>query len=239
MAELFSFIYFCCVTIIFMNQAFIDDFATGLSTLSKTERIPKMEAYMKNLFPFAGVMATERRQLFKELSAGYDLKKAGFDKDLVLTLWDKPQREFSYAALDYIALFEKKLKAENLELIEALIVSKSWWDTVDFLAVHAVGSILAKQPELISDKTSQWIAADNIWLNRTAIIFQLNYKDKTDEVLLYHCIEKVKHNKEFFIQKAIGWALRQYSRTNAEFVRNSVETLQLVGLAKREALRLM
>jgi 3-methyladenine DNA glycosylase AlkD len=221
------------------NKQFITAFSVGLKELARPEKAPQMEAYMKNLFPFVGVMTTERRLLFKELAGTFQLKNSGLDKELVLALWKMPQREFAYAALDYIGLFEKKLDASNLSLIEELIVSKSWWDSVDYLAVHGVGNIFKNNPELIKPKIKEWLKSENIWLNRTAILFQLNYKKKTDEGLLYHCIEKLKHKNEFFIQKAIGWALRHYSRTNAAWVRQTADELQLSGLALREALRLM
>ena len=134
---------------------------------------------------------------------------------------------------------KKKFSEENLPYMEDLIVCNSWWDTVDYLAVHGAGNILLKHPDLVPSYTKRWLKSENIWLNRTAIIFQLNYKTKTDEELLFHCIDKLKHKKEFFIQKAIGWALRHYSRTNASFVRHTTDELQLTGLARREALRLM
>jgi 3-methyladenine DNA glycosylase AlkD len=102
-----------------------------------------------------------------------------------------------------------------------------------------VGAIFKNNPDLIQASIKSWVKSDNIWLNRTAILFQLTYKKDTNEELLYNCIKQLKDKKEFFIQKAIGWALRNYSRTNAAWVRETTEDLQLSGLARREALRLM
>ena len=218
---------------------FIKAFGKGLKELANPLKALQMEAYMKNHFPFEGVMTTERRLLFKDLATKFNLKKSDFDEILVLELWKQAPREYAYAALDYLTLFKNKLDKSHLPLVEKLIVTKSWWDSVDVLAVHCVGSILKKHPGLIENKTEEWLNSENIWLNRTAILFQLTYKDQTDEALLYHCIERLKHKKEFFIQKAIGWALRNYSRTNATWVRETTDELQLNGLARREALRLM
>jgi 3-methyladenine DNA glycosylase AlkD len=221
------------------RQSFVQALDSGLRELSNPAKVPQMEAYMKNLFPYVGVMTTERRLLFKALAESFQLKKAPLDADLVLTLWERKEREFAYVAMDYIALFEKKLNASHLNLIQQLIITKSWWDTVDYLASHALGNIFKNNPELIPSSITSWVNSDNIWLNRSAILFQLNYKKNTDEELLYYCIKQLKDKKEFFIQKAIGWALRNYSRTNADWVRQTTEELRLSGLARREALRLM
>lgn len=221
------------------HQSFVQALDSGLRELSNPAKVPQMEAYMKNLFPYVGVMTTERRLLFKALAESFQLKKAPLNADLVLTLWERKEREFAYVAMDYIALFEKKLNASHLNLIQQLIITKSWWDTVDYLASHALGNIFKNNPELIPSSITSWVNSDNIWLNRSAILFQLNYKKNTDEELLYHCIKQLKDKKEFFIQKAIGWALRNYSRTNADWVRQTTEELRLSGLARREALRLM
>lgn len=221
------------------RQSFVQALDSGLRELSNPAKVPQMEAYMKNLFPYIGVMTTERRWLFKALTENFQLKKAPFDADLVLVLWERKEREFAYVAMDYIAVFEKKLNGSHLPLIEKLIIDKSWWDTVDYLASHALGNIFKNNPELIPSSITSWVKSDNIWLNRSAILFQLNYKKNTDEELLYNCIKQLKDKKEFFIQKAIGWALRNYSRTNADWVRQTTEELRLSGLARREALRLM
>jgi 3-methyladenine DNA glycosylase AlkD len=221
------------------HHSFVQALDSGLRELSNPAKVPQMEAYMKNLFPYVGVMTTERRLLFKALADKFQLKNAPLNADLVLALWQKKEREFAYAAMDYIALFEKKLNASHLDLIQQLIITNSWWDTVDYLATHPMGAIFKNNPDLIQASIKSWVKSDNIWLNRTAILFQLTYKKDTNEELLYNCIKQLKDKKEFFIQKAIGWALRNYSRTNAAWVRETTEDLQLSGLARREALRLM
>jgi 3-methyladenine DNA glycosylase AlkD len=120
-----------------------------------------------------------------------------------------------------------------LELLQELITSKSWWDTVDPLASSFVGTLASRYPELIP-QIDQWAADANMWLRRTAILFQLKFKENTDEERLYTNIQFNAERKEFFIQKAMGWALREYSKTNPESVRVFIERNSLPKLTIRE-----
>jgi len=182
----------------------------------------KMKAYLKGRYNFFGIMATPRRETFKELWSDHkDFIKTNW-KPLVLTLWKKEQREYHYMAMDILSKIEKKLEPEDIDTIEYLITHNSWWDTVDFLASHCIGNILKKDKALMYDKADMYIQSDHMWLQRTGIIFQLFYKKETDKDLLFAQLITAMGGKEFFINKAIGWALRQYSRTNpsavAEFI---------------------
>ena len=134
-----------------------------------------------------------------------------FQVDFVKALWEKDEREYQYAAIDYLSRTLKKLDKAHLPLIEELIVTKSWWDTVDLLATKPVGTIARKHPEVISETIETYAFGEHLWLRRTAILFQLKYKEHTDEELLYRYIRQNQTSKEFFIQKAIGWALRELS----------------------------
>ena len=118
-----------------------------------------------------------------------------------------------------------------------MIVNKSWWDTVDYIAVKLVGKHFENFPELIPKHIKTWNSSGNLWLNRTAILFQLQYKKKTDINLLFDIIEKQAGSREFFIQKAIGWVLREYSKTDENAVRKFVMQTNLSSLSKREALK--
>ena len=124
-----------------------------------------------------------------------------------------------------------------IEFIEFMIVNKPWWDTVDWVASHHAGTYFKMFPHLIREKTGAWMNSENIWLQRSALLFQLKYKRHTDEKLLFDYILKLKDSKEFFIRKAIGWALREYSKTAPESVVHFVETTELSGLSRREALK--
>ena len=126
---------------------------------------------------------------------------------------------------------------EFIELFEELIVNKSWWDTVDYIASTLVGYYFEKWPKHKNKKAKQWARDKNLWLNRTAIIFQLKYKENTDLDLLFETILLHVHSKEFFLQKAIGWALRQYAYTDMLQVKKFVATQDLKPLSIREALK--
>ncbi|KON86038.1 DNA alkylation repair protein [Sporosarcina globispora] len=198
------------------------------------EKAIPMQNYMKNNFPFLGIKSPERRALLKEFFNETGLLKLEFNPAFVEALWDMEEREYQAAALDYIGKFTRKLDKSHLALVEKLITTKSWWDTVDMLATHAVGAIAAKNPEVIPEKIEGWATSKNMWLRRTAILFQLKYKTRTDEDLLYRYILSNNDSKEFFIQKAIGWALREYSKTNPESVKKFIESNTLAKLSIRE-----
>lgn len=123
---------------------------------------------------------------------------------------------------------------DHIPLLEWLITTKSWWDTVDALATKSVGAVAKKYPETIPETIEGWAYGEHLWLRRTAILFQLKYKAETDEELLYRYIEQNADSKEFFIQKAIGWVLREYSKTDPDSVRNFIETHPLAKLSIRE-----
>jgi 3-methyladenine DNA glycosylase AlkD len=168
----------------------------------------QMSRYMKGHFQFFGIKTPERRE--------------------------KPEREFQMAAIDYIEKYLKKLGKEDIYLMEKLITTKSWWDSVDTLAQKPVGTIVFKHRELIPELVEKWAVSENMWLRRTAIIFQLKYKSETDEALLYRYITLNAGSKEFFIQKGIGWALREYSKTCPECVKAFIQTHSLAPLSVRE-----
>jgi len=198
----------------------------------------KQSKYMKNKFPFIGIKAPARTELLKAHFATYGKPKYDTLNDYVRFLYELPEREFQYIALTFCDKLSKNLQKSDIELIEYLILTKSWWDTVDTV-VRINKVYFTKFPEQIKPVTERWINSDNIWLKRSALIFQLNFKDKTDVELLFDYIERVKFEKEFFIQKAIGWALRQHSKTNPQVIEKFVHTANLSPLARREALKLL
>jgi 3-methyladenine DNA glycosylase AlkD len=129
--------------------------------------------------------------------------------------------------------FIKKFPRDAIQFLEKLLTTKSWWDSVDSIAPLA-GEMARKYPELIDETMNHWSVDDNFWLRRSAILFQLKYKQQTNEDLLYDYIVKNADSKEFFIQKAIGWALREYSKTNPESVKAFIEGNHLAPLSIRE-----
>lgn len=193
-----------------------------------------MKAYMKNHFPFLGIKSPLRSELEKQFFKDTGILKEPFNHEFILKLWEKEEREYQYTALAYIAKFLKKQDKSDLVLMERLITEKSWWDTVDMLAANPVGKIAEAFPEVIGESIENWSVSDNMWLRRTSILFQLKFKGNTDEKLLYRYILLNADSKEFFIQKAIGWALREYSKTNPDSVRGFIEGNQLAALSVRE-----
>ena len=215
----------------------LQNIQNALESHRNKTRAESMSAYMRNQFPFLGIPSPERRKLVKTALLETQALKKPIDENLVLELWRLPEREFQYAACDYLAWQRKKLEAQHLELLEKLILEKSWWDSVDSL-VHNVGAISLKFPESIPT-LERWSQTENFWLRRAAILHQLGLKEKTDEQRLFKFILENANDSEFFIRKAIGWALREHSYTNPEGVKNFVleHQQELSSLSKREALK--
>jgi 3-methyladenine DNA glycosylase AlkD len=222
----------------FRGEKTVDEKISLLEDLFEQHRNPDnagpMEKYMKNHFPFLGIKTPLRRKLEGQFFKTTGILQESFNKELVITLWTKAEREYQYAAVDYIGKSLKKLAKEDLVFFEELITSKSWWDTVDGIAPHAVGEIASRFPEVISETMDSWASADNFWLRRAAILFQLKYKKQTNEEVLYRYIRLNSGSKEFFIQKAIGWALREYSKTNPASVKAFIDCTELARLSVRE-----
>jgi 3-methyladenine DNA glycosylase AlkD len=196
-----------------------------------------MEAYMKHHFPFLGIKSPIRKETLKEFFSTHQLPKEDVFFDEIWFIYSLPEREYQYAA---IALLSKKLKSltsKDLVFIEKMIIEKSWWDSVDSIAPTIVGNIVKKDRINGEQIMHQWSDSDNMWLNRSAILHQLKYKNDTNEKLLMKIILKHAGSNEFFIQKAIGWVLREYAKTNSAFVQQFVESNELKPLSKREALK--
>ncbi|MDO8753578.1 MAG: DNA alkylation repair protein, partial [Anaerolineales bacterium] len=148
------------------------------------------------------------------------------------------QREFQYTATSLIGKLENKLEPEFITTLEYLRVTKSWWDTVDSIAGNAVGIHFKRFPKVHEKYLKKWRKSDNFWLRRTALLFQLGYKKETDFDLLCEIIHENLGSDEFFINKAIGWALRQYAWTDPRSVKKFVKaTKELHPLSRREALK--
>ena len=209
----------------------MDIFQLLYDNRDEEQAIP-MAKYMKNLFPFLGLKKPERVVLYKEFLK-IKKKEEEIDWDFIFKSYDMPEREFQYLAIDYMSMIKNKFTPEDMENIEKLLVTKSWWDSVDSLNI-LIGHIAMKYPEVKESIISRWIKSDNIWLNRISIIFQLKYKEKTDTEFLSRAIIHNSKTDEFFINKAIGWALREYSKTNKEWVKEFIKCTELSKLSVRE-----
>lgn len=201
-------------------------------------RAPAARAYMRDQFDFLGIASPRLRGLTREALAGLD---PPVEADLVavaLGCWRRPEREYQYVACSYLRRYVKVCSPGFLGTARHLVTTKSWWDTVDTLASHTVGGLVARHPELASTM-DEWVFDENLWVARTAILHQLRFKADTDvERLFRYCKFQAGH-RDFFIRKAIGWALREYAWTDPGAVRAFVRANEtaLSGLSKREALK--
>ena len=211
-----------------MQKDIFDIFASAYDPDSAV----KMAAYMKNRFPFLGINKPKRAELSKEFLKEKK-KDTEIDWDFIFKCYSMQEREFHYLAIDYLLSVKNLLKADDIAKVETLITDNSWWDSVDSID-SILGDMVLRFPEL-KPVMLNFAASDNIWLRRSAIDFQLKYKDKTDTALLSQIIELNLGSNEFFIKKAIGWILREYSKTNKEWVGMFIQTHDLSPLSVREA----
>lgn len=211
---------------------------SALEAEANVDAAAEMAAYMRDHFPFLGVRSPQVRLAAKPaIAAG-----ASADGDALIAFadecWDQPEREFQYVGALVLRRWVRHLDARHLLDLHRFVTTGSWWDTVDSLAAWSVGPLVRSHPELVAEM-DRWVLDDDIWVARTAILHQLSYKDATDGERLFHYVDLRAAETEFFIRKALGWALRQYARFAPDEVRVYVESHrdQLSGLTVREALK--
>jgi 3-methyladenine DNA glycosylase AlkD len=218
---------------------FTKDLIAQLTTAANPSQALEMKIYLRNRYSFFGVKAPERKAILKTT---IDTYKSQLDRPATITivkeLYKQPQRELHYCAVELTSRFlKKKFQKEDSAFIQELITTHSWWDTVDMIAKHHLGGYLKLFPEETTGVIQSYSDSDNLWLNRSAILFQLEYKQETDAALLFQLCLKHKDTGEFFINKAIGWALREYGKTNPKAVVDFVSSNCLSPLSEQEALR--
>jgi len=211
--------------------------ADALAPLADPARAGPMAVYMRDRFAFLGIPTPVRRAATREL-----IKRARAKADQAdllasaQSLWRKAQREYHYVAVDLLAACEQRLTPHALPVVALLVTTQSWWDTVDGLAAHVVGPLVARHV-LLRGMLDAWSSDENLWLRRTAILHQLRYGGRTDARRLFaYCVANAD-DPDFFIRKAIGWALRQYAYTDPQAVRSFLRAEQerLSPLSLREA----
>ncbi|HRP52857.1 MAG TPA: DNA alkylation repair protein [Fluviicola sp.] len=200
------------------------------------EKARQMKAYMKNHFDFYGIQSPLRKSIQKSWLDALKSVEPTLKWDIIHALFAQKEREFQLVAIDWLNKSPKKnIQETDIEHIEKLLLTKSWWDSVDAIASNFVGTWAKHFPQSAQNIIQKWRYSDNIWLQRTCLIFQLKYKNETNVALLEDLIAQLHPNKTFFIQKAIGWTLRELSKTNPEETERILCTYPIVGLAKREA----
>ncbi|WP_043668127.1 DNA alkylation repair protein [Streptomyces xylophagus] len=202
------------------------------------ERAAPMRAYMKDVAPFLGLPTPLRRALSRTVLEGTPRPDEADCVAIALRCWELPEREYQYFAVDYLRRHVKRCTSGFLPVARYLVSTVPWWDTVDALASHVVGGLVAADPKLKADM-DEWIVDDDLWVARTALLHQLTYKEHTDtERLFAYCLRQSGH-PDFFIRKAIGWCLREYAWTDPEAVRGFLarEKGRFAPLSVREALK--
>ena len=196
------------------------------------------KAYLLNQFEFYGIKTPLRRQLCKTFYKTHPIKDHTELSKLIKECFNEPQRELHYFAIELLGHHKKIWSIKTIPLIEWMITHQSWWDSVDSTNTHVISKFFLLHPEHIDACTSKWNQSSNKWLIRMSILFQLTYKTKTDTNLLSRYIENSQLHEDFFVRKAIGWALRAYAYTNKKWVIRFVKDHpQLSNLSKREALK--
>lgn len=193
--------------------------------------------YLRNQYNFLGIRTPLRRKLTKQFIHEFGVPTKENLEYVILTLWERSEREYQKAALDMLETVKADLTPDDMPWLSSLLVNKSWWDTVDVLSPHIMGYMFTAYPKLISQYADQWILDGDIWLQRSALLFQLYYKNRTNEKLLFQYIVSRANSEEFFVQKAIGWVLREYGKTNPLVVKKFVALNYLKPINRREALK--
>ena len=198
------------------------------------EQARQMSKYMLNKFEYIGIKTSERRKIFKNFFKEYKNEEK-IDWEFVNKCWENKYREFQYIAADYLKNMKDKLTIDDIPEFKRLILKKSWWDTIDNLDM-TIGALALKDSN-VNKILLEWSLDENIWLRRIAIDHQLLRKEKTDTELLEKILKNNLGQAEFFINKAIGWALRDYSKTNPNWVKNFIEKNRekMAKLSIREA----
>ncbi|MFB7503450.1 DNA alkylation repair protein [Streptomyces broussonetiae] len=211
---------------------------SAYATAGDPRRAVSMRAYMKDAAPFLGIPTPARRALSRTVLAGLPRPDEADCTAIALRCWALPEREYHYFAVDHLRRYAARCSSGFLPVTRYLLTTVPWWDTVDLLAAHVVGSLVAADPKLTADMDA-WITDGDLWLVRTALLHQLTWKERTDADRLFgYCLLQCGH-PDFFVRKAIGWALREYAKTDPEAVRAflAAECGRFAPLTVREALK--
>jgi 3-methyladenine DNA glycosylase AlkD len=225
-----------------MTHALIVEVRAALEEAADPVKAPQMQAYMKSTMPYRGVTSPQQKAIWKGIFSARPLASMDEWQRVALTLWrDATFREERYGAIaltDFRPYAQYRTMA-SIPMFEEMIVTGAWWDFVDAIAGRSLGAVLRAEPSRMSKLMRRWARDEHMWKRRSAILCQLGFKRDTDLTLLYDCIEPNLDDEQFFVRKAIGWALRQYAWTDPREVKRYVKAnrARLSGLSMREALK--
>ena len=221
-----------------LARAILDRLVAIYPAAADPARAAPMRSYMRDQFDFLGIRSTEQRALARQVLSGLANPDENELRTVALACWALPHREYQYFACDWLRRHARIASPDFLDTARRLVVTKSWWDTVDALAAHVVGPLVSWHPDLLSTM-DDWSRHEDMWLVRTAILHQLRYGEATDAARLFrYCTAQAEH-RNFFVRKAIGWALREYAKTAPDAVSVYVRAHErrLSPLSVREALK--
>ena len=208
-----------------MPQIVLQEIKAIFSSHADQDRRKQMSEYMRGQFDYFGLTSPIRKDLAAPFLKELPKESKAFNYELIELLWQQPQREFHYVAQElFFKIAKKHISEEDLPLIESLITRHSWWDTIDFIAPKIVKIYFDKYPEKRNQTIDNWIDSENIWLQRSALLLHLKQKEEVDFEYMFATILRLTGTKEFFINKAIGWLLREYSKKHPVLIKDFINT---------------
>ncbi len=219
-----------------LPEELLDRLVRAFGSARDPDRAVGAEAYMRDQFPFLGISLPGVRTLSRTVLAGLPAPTEAELAAVAAGCWDRAEREYQYFACDYLRAHVAVPGPGFIGVVRTLVVTKSWWDTVDPLATRFTGELVRRHPDLVATMDT-WSGDENMWLVRTAILHQLHYGWETDTARLFGYCTRQGGHKDFFVRKAIGWALRHYARTDPGAVRDYLDEhgSELSRLSVREA----
>jgi 3-methyladenine DNA glycosylase AlkD len=221
-----------------MAHPYIIQIQKEFASCANASKATGAKAYLLHQFEFYGIQTPERRKICKNFYKTNPVTSHATLATIIKEAFATPERELHYFAIELLAYHHKLWTPKTITLIEWMLIHKSWWDSVDSTNSNVIGKYFIQFPSLLESTTNKWNQSNNFWLQRMSILFQLQYKEKTNTQLLEKYIVNCVGSNEFFINKAIGWALRAYAYTHKKWVIRFVKDHpQLSNLSKREALK--
>lgn len=217
-----------------MIEDYVQTVIESFSQNKNPSKAEPMKAYMKGKFDFFGIQSKERRALSRPMLQSDKRPPYSQLAETIRKLWGLPQRELQYFGMDLAAKYSREWDEKAPDLFHYMIFHKSWWDTVDYISTNLMGAYFRKRPTEAEEYMTALNRSGNLWLERCSILFQLKYRKETNTRLLEQFIVSHKASKEFFHRKAIGWALREYSKTDPEWVRQVFNRHEFSNLSIRE-----